>query len=93
MSTEGLPKKLRPDDLPSLTICGYPRPGEIIWTGRNIRYRMSDDGYMYLIEDEDPYKPSLGERIAAKLLCPACLLPRFFPGHGFRGCNGDRYSF
>lgn len=34
-----------------------------------------------------PPAPSLGERIAAKLFCSACLLPKFVPGHKIRGCN------
>jgi hypothetical protein len=32
-------------------------------------------------------QPTLGERIAARLMCPACLLPRVVPGHRLRGCR------
>jgi hypothetical protein len=31
--------------------------------------------------------PPLGERVAAALMCPACLLPRVVPGHRLRGCR------
>ena len=32
-------------------------------------------------------RPPLGERLAAAVFCPACLLPRFVPGHRLRGCR------
>ena len=84
-------EKIRPDDVPGLTICGYPKPGDIIWTGTDVQYQMSGDGYMYLVDEVETVTPkvSWSAKLAAKLMCPACFLPRFFPGHGVRGCKGD----
>lgn len=70
-------------------ICGKkPGPGERVWAG-DIEYTVADDGESLIEVYKSEFKVSIGERIAAFFFCPACFLPRFVPGHKFRGCNGE----
>lgn len=79
------PKTLNLNEQPGLFRCGEPpSEGEYVWR--------PDGKYMVVGEllvpvDEGFTKPSFGEQLATKLLCPACFLPRFIPGHRFRGCD------
>lgn len=78
--------KRLPDPGSALFTCGEPpKDGEYVWQGDK-QYMVVGD-LLVPVATAD-YKPSLGEKIAAKLMCPACLLPRFVPGHSFRGCQG-----
>lgn len=65
--------------------CGTPpKPGETLWIGdrKNV---MTEAGPRPI--EVQPPRRSIPERIAVWLICPACLLPTFIPGHRLRGCT------
>jgi hypothetical protein len=43
---------------------------------------------MAIAMSKPPAPPTWQEKLIARIMCPACFLPLFVPGHKFRGCKG-----
>lgn len=69
-------------------LCGHnpPEDGDVAWNPQGDKYMWVAGAWRY-VEPERTAPPTWQEKLAAKLLCPACFLPRFIPGHKLRGCD------
>lgn len=71
-------------------LCGTPpEPGSYAWNPKGEKFVYLADGSWEKVEEPTPVGPTWQEKLAAKIFCPACFLPRFVPGHKLRGCNGE----
>lgn len=70
-----------------IVLCGAPpRPGDVLYSPDGDKYLMLENGVLDLIS-KPVRRLSLREKVVSKFFCGACLIPRFVPGHKFRGCD------
>ena len=68
-------------------LCGShpPENGDVFWDPQGNKH-MWLAGEWRPVAPEPSAPPTWQEKLVAKVFCPACFLPRFIPGHKFRGC-------